>query len=194
MLSECQTSLCQNASYMENFWLEHAPMEVRRSGLKTLWKPLWKTLALTTTRGKRSPKPCSLTWCHQQGSGSVWFTASGDSEEQARHKKVPRKQCSRNSWPYSATLPSLPKDLQGEDWLNKPPEDPPHPPDMMKMVFFPKEGRTHTHTDLKIKDMCTVIFNWDLLAPNISQCVLSQTAPVHLVCYVCYVYRTNVWI
>ena len=29
--------------------------------------------------------------------------------------------------PYSATLPPLPKDLQGEDWLNQPPEDPPHP-------------------------------------------------------------------
>ena len=39
---------------MENFWPEHAAMEVR--SLKTLWRPLWKTSALTTTRGKRQPK------------------------------------------------------------------------------------------------------------------------------------------
>ena len=39
---------------MENFWPEHAAMEVR--SLKTLWRPLWKTSALTITRGKRQPK------------------------------------------------------------------------------------------------------------------------------------------
>ena len=141
MLSECQTSVCQNASYMENFWLENAPMEARWSGLKALWKPLWKTLALTTTRGKRQPKTVQPGVESSTRDRQRMIHASGDSEEQARNKKVPRKQCSRNPWPYSATLLSLPEDLQ--IWLNQPSEDPPHPPDVMKIVFFPQEGRTH---------------------------------------------------
>ena len=72
-----------------NFWLEHAPMEVRGSGLKTLWK----TLALTTTCGKWQPKTMQprvelSTRERQRMSHGVWKQRRASTQQESPAQAV----------------------------------------------------------------------------------------------------------